>query len=363
MPNRLHFALVVGISCYPGGYDPLPGPENDANKFVNWVTSPSGGDVPPENMATCITSVEAKMTLPDARPTKGDIDDNLWLLRGKAEEEYKKLPEDQRAHAKAEDSRLYIYMAGHGIMPGRGVAALLDARAEPTRQTNLEISQYEDWFRRDGTFAEVCIFADCCRNYELLANPRGPDFDEPAQLGGRVFSLVGYATTAGELAREESDRFDPKVPRDERRGYFSRALIDGLEGKATQPRTGYVTAFSLHAYVSAQVHERTANRPAHQRQEIEMKPDPAHLMTFGPKHKVLYHRVVIRFRPELGGDVDLVAPDGSVDDRWRVSDGPWTKWLYDGNWTVQHADTDRDTTGFCGNGAFQVIGADLHVQL
>ena len=363
MRNPLHFALVVGISCYPGGYPKLLGPENDANEFAKWVTSSSGGGVLPKNVARCITTASATMRLEDARPTKETIDFQLLALRDKAITAYNELPEEQRAQAKAETSRLYIYLAGHGIMPGGGTAALLDARAQRTRCTNLEIRSYEDWFRRDGTFAEVCIFADCCRNFELLAPGGGPDFNEPGELGGSVFSLVGYATSEGEQAFEESGQFDPEVSSDDRRGYFSRALIDGLEGKATHPRTGYVTDASLQTYVSAQVMERTANRPVYQRQAIDMLPNPGHPMTFGPKREVPYYRVVIRFRPELSGDIDLVAPDGSLSDRWRVSDGPWTKRLHDGLWTVQHAGTDRDTTGFDRNGTFGVIGADLDVQL
>ncbi len=375
MRNPLHFALVVGISRYPGGYSLLLGPVNDAKAFARWVTSPSGGGVPKENVTRCITPASGVMTLPKARPTKGVIDFELWSLRSRALAEYEKLPEDERAQAR-KTSRLYIYMAGHGIMPGGGTAALLDAQAQPTRRTNLELSNYGSWFERDGTFAEVCIFADCCRNYELLARPRGPDFDEPAQLGPRVFPLVGYATTAGDLAREENARSDPEVPPDERRGYFSRALIEGLEGNATHPRTGYVTAENLQAYVSISVRERTANRPAHQQQAIEMKPDPSHPMTFGPKRRVprstaqcprgvpgrQRRQVVIRFPPGFDGDVDLIAPDGSLM-YWQASKGPWTVMLYDAIWTVQHAGTDRDTTGFAGNGAFHVIGADRDVQL
>jgi hypothetical protein len=361
--NPLHFALVVGISCYPGGYSLLRGPVNDAKAFEKWVKNPSGGGVPKENVARCITPAGGVMTLPNARPTKGAIDTKLWSLRRRALEAYEMLPEDRRAKAR-KDSRLYIYMAGHGIMPGGGTAALLDAEAEPDRRTNLELSSYGSWFERDGTFAEVCLFADCCRNYELLARPRGPDFDDPAQLGVRVFNLVGYATTAGDLAREESTRFDPEVPPDERRGYFSRALIEGLEGKAAHPKTGYVTAEYLQTYVSFWVSKRTANRPAHQRQAIEMKPDPSHPMTFGPRRLVpqLRRQAVIRFPLGFDGDVDLIGPDGSSS-YWRASKGPWTVMLHDGIWMVQHADTNRDTTGFADNGAFCVIGADRDVQL
>lgn len=364
MRNPLHFALVVGISRYPGGYSSLQGPVNDAEAFARWVTSPSGGGVPGDNdhLACCLTPATDGMTLLNARPTKGSIDTKLWWLRGRALAAYEKLPEDKRAEERKK-SRLYIYMAGHGIMPSGGRAALLDATAEPTRRTNLELSRYGCWFERDGTFAEVCIFADCCRNYEVLARPRGPDFDEPAELGVRVFNLVGYATTAGELAREENARFDPEIPPDERRGYFSRALIEALDGKAASPKTGYVTDATLRTYVDDQVKKRTANRPAYQRQAIEMKPDPSHPMTFGPRHRPWqHHSVLISFPPGFRGDVDLVAPDGSLI-RGRASDGQWRVMLYDGIWMVQHAGTDHDTTGFAGNGAFRVIGGGRGVQL
>ena len=178
------------------------------------------------------------------------------------------------------------------------------------------------------------------------------------------------------MAWEESAGLDPEVPPDERRGYFSRALIAGLEGNAADPKSGYVTAENLQAYVSTWVKEKTTNRPVRQQQAIEMKLDPDHSMTFGPKRRVprvaaqgprgvpgrQRRKVVIRFPPRFDGDVELVAPDGSSMN-WRASNGPWTVMLYDAIWRVQHADTDGDTTGFAGNGAFHVIGADRDVQL
>jgi hypothetical protein len=302
------------------------------------------------------------MTLENAQPTKGIIDKTLWSLRGRARKVYDGLPEDERAQA-TKTSRLYIYVAGHGIMPGGGKAALLDAESDPGRRPHLELSEYASWFERDGTFAEVCIFADCCRNYEPLVTPSGPDFLNPSELGVRVFSLIGYATTAGGLALEESERYDPDVVSDERRGYFSLALIEGLRGGAVHPKTGFVTAEYLQTYVSYRVREQTANRPVYRQQAIEMRPDPSHPMTFGPRREVPHYRVVIHFRPELSGDVDLVAPDGSPSDRWRISDGPWAKRLHDGLWMVQHAGTDHDCTGFAEDGAFRVTGADRDVQL
>jgi hypothetical protein len=357
MRNPLHFALVVGISSYPWGYyRPLEGPVNDAREFAKWITSLSGGGVPRENVACCITP-PGEITKENPQPTKGIIDRSLWLLRDKARKVYDGLPEHERAQTK-KTSRLYIYMAGHGIMPGGGKAALLDAEAGDGRHPNLELSEYAGWFERDGTFAEVCIFGDCCRNYEPLTKASGPDFDESPQLGVRVLSLIGYATTAGDLAFEESKRYDPEVPEDERRGYFSRALIDGLKGNAIDAKTGFVTDLSLRNYVRRQVRERTKNRPAHQMQTIEMNPNAEPPITFGEKREVPHYLVVIRFPPELSGEVDLIAPDESSNGRWRISDGPWTNRLYYGLWRVQRAGVDRDTIG-----AFEVIGADRDVQL
>jgi Caspase domain len=360
MPNPWHFALVVGISSYPG-YGPLHGPVNDAKDFAQWVKSRSGGGIPEENVACCI-SPEGEMTVENAQPAKKEIDSLLWSLRRKAKAAYDSLPEDKRAQAR-ETSRLYIYMAGHGIMPGGGTAALLDAQAEPDRHTNLELSKYASWFVRDGTFAEICIFADCCRNYELLAVPRGPDFNEPPQLGVRVFPLIGYATTAGDQALEDSARHDPEVPPDERRGYFSRALLEGLQGSAVHPGTGFVTAEYLQAYVSYWVRRQTASRPMYQRQAIDMPLDRDHPMTFGPKRAVPPRsRVVIRFPSGFDGNVELVGPDGSSM-YWQASDGPWTVNVHNGIYTVQDTGADHDSPKFADDGAFCVMGAELDVQL
>ena len=69
-----------------------------------------------------------------------------------------------------------------------------------------------------------------------LLHPQGrQDLPRPSGVGGRVFQLVGYATTGGALSREDTARYDPDIPADERRGYYSRALVEGLRGGAVDP--------------------------------------------------------------------------------------------------------------------------------
>src|SRR3954471_19721048 len=48
-------ALVVGINRYPGLKD-LSGPENDAQEFYKWVTSPTGGGVASGNAKLIVSS-------------------------------------------------------------------------------------------------------------------------------------------------------------------------------------------------------------------------------------------------------------------------------------------------------------------
>jgi hypothetical protein len=359
--NPLHFALAVGISRYPGGYRELQGPVQDATAFVEWLRNPDGGGVPAGNIETFLSPAGEDMTLRDARPAKQAIDQALWDLRRRALAEVAALPEHERAAARA-SSRLYIFVAGHGIMPGDGETALLDARAEPDRRTNLELSAYATWFRRDGAFAEVCVFADCCRNFELLAVAAGPDFDHPARLGGPVVVLMGWATTDGALAFE-----------DDGRGYFSRALIDGLEGNAAD-ESGRVTAASLHGYLGTHVAALTAGRPRHQQQAVRMPVEQP--MVFGPVHTPgpvrpgspppgpgrRPRRVRITFPPGFDDEVELIGPS-DMTPFWDASAGPWTIWLHDGLWTVQRAKTAVDTSVFREHGTFTVAGEDVDVAL
>jgi hypothetical protein len=370
--NELHFALVIGISKYPGGFASLSGPLNDAREFADWLTDPGQGGLPKENVHLVVTPTTSSMTLDDATPTKAAIDRELWSIRRKALAAQQNRPEEDQTAAR-EASRLYLFGAGHGIMPGTGKTALLDAQAERDRRTNLELSEYHDWLEKDGTFGEICIFADCCRVFELLAAPGVPSFDPPANLGGDVFSLVGWATSAGGLAFEDTD---PTIPPDERRGYFSQALLEGLRGNAADPETGYVTSTALAGYVNDLVTERTKTKPAALRQRLVMSGDLTHPLAFGPARTVPRtpvdspsgakgrepRKVRICFPVGFTGLVELVAPDRTISP-WDAADGPWLIWLYDGTWVVQHSGSHLDGSGFADGGAFTVLGGGRNVQL
>jgi hypothetical protein len=370
--NKYHYGVVVGINAYPGGYKALSGSVNDACKFADWLTDPLQGGLPTGNVKKILTPVKPPVRLPGAKPTKTLVDDAIWEARQKLCRALQKAPEEEQSELRRR-SRLYIFVAGHGMMPGGNIAALLDAKAVRGKQTNLELKSYVEWLVKDGQFAEVCVFADCCRNYELLAEPGLPPFDRPGEPGGKVMFLLSLSTTAGRMSFEDTDE---SIPADERRGYFSRALVEGLRGNAADPKTGIVTHEDLRTYVDKVVSERTSKKPLGLRQEIENWQSGGEL-TFGPPRMPAartsqqgmlgprgreLRKVIIRFDTHLRGRVELVSPDGSTQ-VWDPQDGPWIVWLYDGTWYVQHEGRPMDTSGFANSGFVQITGEDRDVQL
>ncbi len=241
-PNPFHFGVVVGINAYPGGYKTLNGPVNDATEFANWLVDPQQGGLPMRNVRVIVTPKRVPTKPQTAKPTKQIIDEALWKAHEQLDAALEELPEEDRAAARAK-SRLYFFVAGHGIMPGAGEAALLDATARrPRWQPNVELQSYITQLSRNGAFAEVCAFADCCRSADLLTIAGQIFLTPPLRGGGPVTRLLGLATGAGDLAFEE---IEDSVDANQRRGYFSKILLARLSGNAADPQSGLVTTSGL----------------------------------------------------------------------------------------------------------------------
>ncbi|MGB7981430.1 MAG: caspase family protein [Candidatus Nanopelagicales bacterium] len=362
-PNPFHYAVAVGINAYPGGYKPLSGPVNDARAFVDWLVDPEQGGLPARNVELIITPKKTPAKPATAKPTKQLIDEALWEAHENLNQAIGAVPEEDQAAARAA-SRLYFFVAGHGILPGDGEAALLDATARPRFQPNIELGSYVSWMAKNGAFAEVCAFADCCRSYELLATAGQPFFSAPPRVGGRVVTLLGFATSAGDLSFEEIGSAEEA---DLRRGFFSKVLIEGLRGNAADPKTGLVTTSGLRAYVGPVVATLTRDKPVPQHVELYSADD----MVFGPVRVSAAvgrppgrtaRKVVINFPADFGDSVELVAPDGARM-TWEPVDGPWTVRLYDGEWYVQRPGSNQDSMGLVGDGLVSVAGEDRVVDL
>lgn len=300
--NVFHYGLSIGIGRYPGVSD-LDAPVADAHSFLEWMLG--DGQVPPANTALLKSpGAHVELAHPDAgTPIKRDIDVALRELNRKARADIDDDP-DRRAQ-----SRLYLYVAGHGIMPAGGEAALLLANAQPGMYENFELGSYLAWYRKTGIFGEVVVFADCCRNWFPQVHPSIVPFDDPAEPGSRVFSLVGYAAGPGDPAYEQ---IESEVPPDERRGYFTTAVLEGLRGRAAVDTPPYncITSTTLARYVALAVDEATKHKRVPQ--QVQMPDEPAHPIRFGVgvAAPVTNYDVTIRFPSHWTEAVDLLVGEG-----------------------------------------------------
>lgn len=152
--NPLHYAVVVGINFYNSReLPPLSGPMNDAEDFVRWLETDGG--LHPDN----IRSIPASANAADKplRPTLAAIHEalnniNMDLLA-------------QRADVKVvPNSRLYIFVAGHGMAQKGVTAALFSTEAvKGLWGYMLNLQGCLQWYRDSGPFEEVVMFADVCR--------------------------------------------------------------------------------------------------------------------------------------------------------------------------------------------------------
>jgi uncharacterized caspase-like protein len=349
--NDLHFAVVVGINRYPGIRD-LRFARSDAELFRDWLLDPAGGNLPPENVRLVTAADDAAYAVADdARPTRTEVNRALREVNLAATAKVQR-PDDRNG------TRLYVYVSGHGIAPANGKAALLMANAErDVLGENIELSLYGDWYERCGVFAELVVFADCCRELRAAAAPGGPPFNVCDRPRGPTSRLLAFAAGIGEDAYEPTQ---PPADPDAARGFFTRALLDALRGGASDPTTGLVTAGRLATYVQESVDALSRDAPERQRVEI-VTTLPAELVLAriaargdGERPK---RRVTITFRPGDTGDVVVTAGPATVVAGGRASESPWILELEEGFYEV--ATTGPATRPI--SKLFKVVGEDVNV--
>ncbi len=353
--NGLHYAVLVGINRYPGISD-LRGARRDAESFREWLVDPEGGALPEENVKLVGATLDDAQVLDpfEALPTQREVNRALYQVNKAVKAKTRAQPTSWLR------SRLYFFLAGHGIAPQRGEAAVLMADASKEMLgCNIGLSLYAEWYQLCSVFREIVFFADCCRSRMSLAPPFPPPFTECGTKPEKVASVIGFATSLGQAAYEQEDaEADP----DGARGYFSKALIEGLRGGAADER-GEISSNTLAQYVRLLVQDMTKNRVSPQ--DAAMNADPALPVVFRPAAQDLTRptrSVRLRFPPGYIEPVQLL--DGSYGklDNWDPADGDWEMQLIDGLYRVASI-VGSAPSPFRNNGLFEVFGGDVDVQL
>lgn len=348
MPNSLHFAVVVGVSEYPG-ISPLKSPPDDARAFREWLTSTKGGDVPGGNVEEVITASNATFSrAAEAVPTRKEVNDALKRVMDRFEQELKKDP------TRWEASRLYLYVSGHGIAPTAREAALLMANAQrDSYGESIGCALYVARFQDRKQFHEVVVFADCCRSEATYADPGGPPFDRRDFARGKVKTVLGFATDFDELA------FEPRE-NDSGRSYFTRALLEGLEGAAVRQvgtDTEVIDSVSLRRYLETRVSELTPDTP-----QVAKLLDGGDTVVFRSGKDLRPKRQVTIALPQtFTGGVILRNGVFDVMSRHRSEEFPLALALTDGLYVIEPEDANG--TRFANDGAFRIQGGDRAVQL
>jgi caspase domain-containing protein len=230
------YGLVVGINDYGEPPGALGGAKQDAQDFLDWLKSSSGGNVPEKNVDPFVTLSDADGT----EPTYSTLLRLLAKIRKRA----------PGSNKKRIGRRLYIFLAGHGISPAADLdeTGLVTVEAEDQLMPCLPGKQSADGFVLTGRFDEVLLFMDCCRVTDLLQKQNViPLIEKPdPNAAAKVKRFYVYAAAFGKPAREVTDNGVT-------RGIFSRVLIEALKGAASPDSHGRLTTTQLRAYLEREM--------------------------------------------------------------------------------------------------------------
>jgi hypothetical protein len=351
--NDLHYAVVVGINRYPGFTD-LSYAKTDAICFYEWLTNPQEGAIP-RNQVELIRATKREeqgfLSIRNARPLRSNVEHALLDFHGDV---LRKVREHPGAW---EDTRLYLYVAGHGVVPSGGQGAVLFADCQPTNYywgAHIDLLEYRLFYEKSGIFKEVVLLADCCR--EILA---GTPPVVPATFGdynlarGAERRFVGYATQMHQLAGEPEPVVADSAGKDGR-GFFTRALLEGLRGKAVDHVTGNVFSSGLQAYVPQRVRELASEFDYHQSADLEVAGGELILCTV----EVDAYPIEIEFPPGWTLPADLYAGK-TLYAEWPGGSGPWSIELPSALYQVRAEGGPL----FAGDGLFEVKGKGRRVVL
>jgi uncharacterized caspase-like protein len=238
MPKSDHYAIVVGLSSYPGLAQPpeppadLKGPGNDADAVADWLKSPTGGDLPPENVKV-IKSPGVAASAADAEPSRDEIEKAFVWLEDIA-------TENRKRNQWRVGRRLYVYMSGHGFSPRRNHGCLFAANATTRFGYHVYPSSWLEWFQDAEYFSEFVLWMDCCMNRMSTLPPSvapAQPLNKPAAAGPTFIAFAAQRPLkAVERAiAEDGGQFH---------GVFTWTLLQGLQGAAADG-FGMVTGRSL----------------------------------------------------------------------------------------------------------------------
>lgn len=221
------YVLAVGVSNYADPKLKLGFPAKDAQDFADVWTRQKG---------TLYRDVIVKV-LTDDKATKDEVLDGLdWI----------------RKETTSKDVAVVLF-AGHGVNDANGVYYYLPFNADLDRLLRTGVS-FSDIKNTIAAIAgKTLFFIDTCHSGNVLGTRRGIAND----MNGVVNELASAETGAVVFAASTGNQYSlEKI--EWGNGAFTKAVVEGLSGRADYVGKGRITINMLDLYISERVKELTA---------------------------------------------------------------------------------------------------------
>lgn len=217
------YVLAVGISQYKNASIQLQFAAKDASDFANVFKLQD---------KQLYRKVEVKL-LTDANAKRDDILDGLeWIRR----------------EMTARDVGV-VFMAGHGINDSDGVYYYLpqDTDTDKLKRTGVIFTEIKNTLA--ALPGKALFFVDTCHSGNVLGTGRRAIANDLTavinELSSAENGVIVFAASTGRQVAQESPEWG--------NGAFTKAVVEGMSGKADLGRTGRVTHKMLDLYVSERV--------------------------------------------------------------------------------------------------------------
>lgn len=223
------YVLTIGISGYQNADLKLGYAAADANGFAAALVKLKGG---------LYGDVVVK-SLIDQNATKDNILDGLeWIQRQTSQQDV-----------------AMIFYAGHGVNDNNGIFYMLPVGADVSRLRSTGLNFEELRQTVSNIAGKVVVFIDACHSGNVMGSGRRGVTDINALVNELSSTQNGAITFTSSTGKEYSLE-DPSW----QHGAFTKALLEGLSGKAAIPGKNKITVKSLDAYVSERVKELTQGK-------------------------------------------------------------------------------------------------------
>jgi len=222
------YVLSVGVSAYEEADLQLGFAAKDARDFARALTGQKGG---------LYREVTARI-LTDKQATRDDIMDGLdWLQK----------------ETTSKDMAM-VFLAGHGVNDQAGIYYYLPVNANPDKlkRTGVAFSDIKNTMA--SLAGKAILFVDTCHSGNVMGARRGAaDINAVVnELASAENGAVVFASSTGRQYSLENKAWG--------NGAFTKALVEGVNGRADYHGKGKITINMLDLYLSERVKELTGGK-------------------------------------------------------------------------------------------------------